>query len=322
MRGRRGISAASINAAALGVLPDLLSHWLPAGEYRGHLYVALNPLRIDRNLSSFQIDTQTGRWADHAIGRAGHDPVSLYAYLFHYDDYREAVRQLADDPLVQAAIATGTTTPAAKAANPAKASADKAGAARRIYRGASDTSGSPAETYLLSRGLLPTEAWETLRWSLLRYPGRGRHHALIAPIVAIDDTLAGIHRTYLQPDGTKLDVPAVRLVMGEVRGHAIRLGDARDKLIICEGLEDGLTLHQKLDGHPVWVSAGASLMAAMMIPATVHTLVIAADNDAAGELAAQQAANVHNTHGRDVRIMRPAAAFKDFNDQLRGTANV
>lgn len=63
-------------------------------------------------------------------------------------------------------------------------------------------------------------------------------------------------------------------------------------------------------------------MAAMRIPDTIRTLRIAADNDRAGEMAAQNAADAHNILGRDVRIMRPAAAFKDFNDQLRGITNV
>ena len=315
--------AARVNAATLAILPDLLGHWLPGGEYRGHLYVALNPLRNDRSLGSFQIDTQTGQWADHAVNKcSGRDPVSLYAYLFTQGNYREAIRQLGVDPFVQAAIATGATTPATNTAKPAKASGNKMALAQRIYRGASGVSGTPAEAYLLGRALLPTKAWESLRWSLLRYPGRGRHHALIAAVTAIDGALVGMHRTYLQPDGAKLDVEPVRLGMGQVRGHAIRLGDAHDRLIICEGLEDGLTLHQELNGHPVWVSTGASLMAAMRIPDTIRTLRIAADNDRAGEMAAQNAADAHNILGRDVRIMRPAAAFKDFNDQLRGITNV
>lgn len=223
MSGRRGISAARVNTAALAVLPDLLSQWLPGGEYRGHIYVVLNPLRIDRNLGSFQIDTRTGRWADHAIERGGRDPVSLYAYLFTQGDYRKAAKHLAVNPFVLAAIATGASAPAAKAAKPAKTSADKVALAQRIYWEAPEIAGTPVETYLLGRGLRPTEAWRCLRTSMLRYPRRGWHHALMAPITAIDDALVGIHRTYLSSDGAKLDVPAVRLVLGQVRGCAIRL---------------------------------------------------------------------------------------------------
>lgn len=310
--------AARVNAATLAILPDLLSHWLPCGKYRGHLYIALNPIRDDRHLGSFQIDTRTGRWTDHAVSRcSGRDPVSLYAYLFTQRDYRKAVRQLAGDPIVRAAIATGATSPAANTAKPARATAERLALAQRIYRGASDISGTPAETYLLSRGLVPTQAWETLRWSLLPYPGRGRYHTLIAPITAIDGTLVGIHRTYLQPSGIKLDEPNAKLSLGRVGGCAIRLGEPASALVICEGLEDGLTLYEMLDCKPVWVASGAAMLAQMRIPHCVTKLTIAADNDTAGELAAQHAADAHGRQGREVRTMRPSPAFKDFNDELR-----
>lgn len=318
MSGRRGISVACIRAAALAVLPDLLRHWLPGGEYRRHLYVALNPLRIDRKLGSFQIDTQTGRWADHAIGHAGRDPVSLYAYLFHHDDYRAALKRLADDPFVQAAITTSATAPAAKAANPAKASADKTEVARRIYRTASDISARPAETYLLSRGLLPTDAWEPLRASTLRHPSGGRHPVLIAPVTSPEGVLVGIHRTYLAPPGHKLDVPAAKLTLGRVRGCAIRFGQPGRDLIICEGIEDALSLYQQLDGLAVWAACGAAFLPLMQIPEAVLNLTVAADNDHAGELATHRAAEALQAPGRAVRIMRPEAGFKDFNDELRG----
>ena len=107
------------------------------------------------------------------------------------------------------------------------------------------------------------------------------------------------------------------MTLGQVRGGAVRLAEAADQLIICEGLEDGLTLYQDL-GVPVWVACGAGVMRHMVIPDTVRSVIIAADNDAAGALAAQRAADAHNIGGRDVRIMRPDPAFKDFNDQLQG----
>jgi len=90
-----------------------------------------------------------------------------------------------------------------------------------------------------------------------------------------------------------------------------------DELIICEGLEDGLTLFQGL-GLPVWVAGGASLMSSIAIPEQVRRVVIGADNDPAGKSAAQRAADAFNVFGRDVRIMLPSPNFKDFNDELRG----
>lgn len=91
----RSIDFAGINRAALGVLPSLLSRWLPGGRYEGHEYVARNPRRADRNLGSFRINTATGRWSDFATDDKGGDVVSLAAYLADIKQV-EAARRLAD----------------------------------------------------------------------------------------------------------------------------------------------------------------------------------------------------------------------------------
>jgi DNA primase len=299
------------------MLPDLIRQWLPSGERRGDLYFALNPRRTDSNLGSFQIDTVTGRWRDHAIGVGGSHAISLYAYLFTGGDYHNAVKALASDPAVRAAIATGVAPPPAKVANLLNSRTDQIATARRLYAEAVGLSGMPAATYLHNRGLRPTEAWDTLRASVQHYPGVGACPALIAPIEDLDGILVGLHRIYLTPTGAKLDVPRPKRGLGEMRGHAIRLGEATDELMICEGLEDGLTLFQVF-GIPVWVACGVGFMKAMAIPHSVRSLIIAADNDGPGKTGAQEAADVQNVGGRCVSIMRPSPGFADFNDELRG----
>lgn len=62
------------------------------------------------------------------------------------------------------------------------------------------------------------------------------------------------------------------------------------------------------------------MLAAMSLPPIVSSVIIAADNDAAGEQAAWRAAERFASEGRQVRIMRPDPTFKDWNDQLRGIA--
>lgn len=77
----RSPSFATINAACLARLPDLLVAWLPDGRQCGQEWVARNPTRADRRAGSFKVNTVTGKWADFATSEAGGDPVSLYAYL-------------------------------------------------------------------------------------------------------------------------------------------------------------------------------------------------------------------------------------------------
>ena len=67
----RRIGFDCINRAALGILPALLSRWLPNGRREGREYVARNPRRTDRTLGSFKINLRTGRWADFATGDRG-----------------------------------------------------------------------------------------------------------------------------------------------------------------------------------------------------------------------------------------------------------
>jgi DNA primase len=106
-----------------------------------------------------------------------------------------------------------------------------------------------------------------------------------------------------------------KLSLGRVAGGAIQLGPAAPSLVVTEGLEDGLTLAQAL-GRSVWVSAGTTMLPRMSLPDVTRAVVIGADADAAGEAAANKAAHVFAATGRQVRIMRPASGFKDFNAEL------
>jgi hypothetical protein len=84
-----------INAAALPVLPSLLSRWLPDGRCEGHEWVARNPCRVDRSPGSFRINMHNGKWADFATGDRGGDVISLAAYLAGTGQ-AEAARNLAN----------------------------------------------------------------------------------------------------------------------------------------------------------------------------------------------------------------------------------
>lgn len=85
----------SINAAALAVLPSLLSRWLPDGKRQGQEWVSRNPRRADRRPGSFRVNMTTGKWADFATDDRGGDPISLAAYLSN-SSQADAARALAD----------------------------------------------------------------------------------------------------------------------------------------------------------------------------------------------------------------------------------
>jgi DNA primase len=303
-----------LNAKLMPQLPALVKQWLPAGRSAGAEWTALNPRRYDRRPGSFRVNLRTGRWADFATGERGGDPVSLYAYLFTNGRQGAAARELDGGTFATRPV---TAAKAAEAANPDADEARRTARARSIYAAAGPIGGA-AEAYLLSRGLQAGRAWERLRAAVLRYPGAGEHPAIITPVTGASGALEGIQRIFLTVDGRKLPVRDPKLSLGRVRGGAIRLGEATAQLILCEGLEDGLSLAQVQAGASVWAAPGAGMLTVMCLPPGVSRVIIATDNDAAGERAAMRAAERFASEGRHVRIMRPDSVFKDWNDQLRG----
>lgn len=305
-----------LNAALLPQLPALVKQWLPTGRMTGAEWTALNPRRHDRRPGSFRVNLRSGRWADFATGEGGGDPVSLYAYLFTGGRQGAAVRALGGGRIANWSVGGANF---AKVAKPDADEVRRIARARAIYAAAGPIDGA-AEAYLISRGLRPVPAWTRLRTAVLRHPDAGEHPAIVAPVTGAGGALKGIQRTFLTPDGRKLPVRDPKLSLGRVGGGAIRLAEPAVELVLCEGLEDGLSLAQELASASVWAAPGAGMLAAMCLPPIVSSVVVAADNDAAGEQAAWRAAERFASEGRQVRIMRPDPAYKDWNDQLRGTA--
>lgn len=305
-----------LNATLLPQLPALVKHWLPEGRAAGAEWTALNPRRHDQRPGSFRVNLRSGRWADFATGECGGDPVSLYAYLFTGGRQGAAARALDGGRI---AVRPAGAAKVAKAANPDANEVRRIARARAIYAAAGPISG-PAEAYLINRGLRTLPAWTGLRTAVLRYPDAGEHPAILAPVMSASGALEGIQRTFLTMDGRKLPVRDPKLSLGRLRGGAIRLAEPPAELVLCEGLEDGLSLAQELPGTSVWAAPGAGMLVAMRLPPIVASVIIAGDNDAVGEQAARRAAERFANEGRRVRIMRPDPAYKDWNDQLRGIA--
>ena len=75
-----------MNRVLLSNSASVVSSWLE-GERIGKEYVAINPLRDDETLGSFNINLTTGVWKDFADDDfAGPDLVSLYMRLHGLDE--------------------------------------------------------------------------------------------------------------------------------------------------------------------------------------------------------------------------------------------
>lgn len=219
---------------------------------------------------------------------------------------------------------------------PAKPKSDMRAVAQRIVDATVSIDGTPAEAYLRSRGItMPLP--HTLRFARIAPPkidgngllaanGPAPLPALVAIVTDPAGQLVGVQRTYLTEGGRKAATtptesdpkPKVKYSLGHVIGGAIQLGPPAASMLVTEGLEDGLTLAQAL-GRSVWVAAGTSMMPQMTFADVTRAIVIGADGDAAGSVAAGKAAEAFAATGLAVRIMRPNPPHKDFNDELMGT---
>ncbi len=271
----------------------------------GHEWIGCCPFHQDRT-PSFTVSDAKGFY--HCFGCGAHGDAADFVAALDGCGLREAA------PRSGAGDLPAFTNRTTSAVLPDKA--ETVDAARRIWREAIPIKGTPAEAYLWGRGIhapLPP----TLRFARLRHPEGGVHPCLVAVAISPERTFAGIQRTYLTDAGLKASVEPVKMSLGRIGGCAIRLAPPAGELIVCEGVEDGLTLLQEL-GRGVWVAAGASMLASMRFPPIVQSVVIAADNDTAGERETQKAASAFSERGLRVRVMRPAAGFKDFNEELQG----
>jgi phage/plasmid primase-like uncharacterized protein len=140
---------------------------------------------------------------------------------------------------------------------------------------------------------------------------------MVAAFEDLGGTIAGIHRTYLKPDGTsKAEIEHNKKTLGPVRACAVHLTAADRVLVICEGIETGLSILQATGLH-VWAALGTSNLANVELPSFVREVFIAADNDDPGMMAAHEAADSYRTRGCQVRIVSPRTEKADWNDVLR-----
>ncbi len=154
------------------------------------------------------------------------------------------------------------------------------------WREAAPIQGTIAETYLRHWGIT-ADLPETLRfhpecWHM----SRTRLPALVA-LVEGPARLA-VHRTYLRQDGKgKADVDPAKAMLGAVAGGAVRLSSAGGTLVVCEGIETGLSLASGLLRQPatIWAALSTSGMKRLVLPDTPGRLTVATDGDDAGRAA-------------------------------------
>jgi ribosomal protein L37AE/L43A len=158
----------------------------------------------------------------------------------------------------------------------------------------------------------------------LTHPCGGAGPVLVALVTdAVTGAPISLHRTWIRPDGSKAPFDAPRRLLKDhsKTGGVIRLWpdeDVTTGLGIAEGIESALSLAH---GYvPVWSVIDAANMAEFPPLEGIGSLVIAADNDAAGKSAAERCMATWLRAGRTVRVVTAARDGCDLNDEVRGWA--
>lgn len=177
-----------------------------------------------------------------------------------------------------------------------------------------------AARYLARRGLESAPA-SSLRFHprATSLEDRERRPALLAAISDPAGTLQGVQITLLNSHAEKAALATPRRVVGALLGGAVRLGAARDDvLVLAEGVETALSASIALE-NPAWAALSAWNLAHFSHLPRLDRLLIAADNGAPGlDAAAALTVALQSSHPRLVTTIKPPPApHADWNDWLR-----
>jgi len=276
--------------------------------------------------------------------------------------FRDAVRELAYD-LGLTALDDRPKRPLAKPMkrlSPAEIETEKLQAelaAQATWKSCSPADDSLVAVYLKSRAItIPVPP-------TIRFHGHLKHSesglvfpAMVAAVQHVGRSIKGIHRIFLSADGTrKAGVDKPKKMKGTCWGGAVRLGPVAETIIVCEGIETGMSLAQSMPGSSVWCALSLGNISGcvtqwiphpnklrpdgtplpmpndvpnldrpgIMLPDEVKEVVIAADGDNQDPIGAanlyKAAARRFAAQGRKARIAWPPEG-KDFNDVLAETA--
>ena len=292
------------NIASAALAANLPACWYPTAKRYGQS-LRIGNVQGDPG-ESLSICLSSGAWKDHATGEAGGDLISLYAA-------REGIGQgAAKQRLAELLGDYSHVTPVPKPDRDKQKNNDRA---IKIWKESIPITGTPAERYLQGRGLITPPS--SLRYHSATYhgPTKQNYAALIAAITSEPNIAPhAIHRTFID-GGRKAEIKPSRMMLGEINGGAVRLGQVTDILAVAEGIETALSF-QQMANVPTWAVLSASNYRSLILPVSVKEILIAADNDQKGLCAAYEAAEQWSRKGYRVKVIAPEKQCQDWNDVL------
>lgn len=284
---------------------------------------------------------RAGSWHDFAAHAHG-SVLDLWMAALRLSDFRaaceEAARYLAD-PAILKALERAPDRARDEAQADAARAAGRAKLVRRLFLEARPLAGSPAEAYLIGRGLAVSR--------LPRPPGALRFHpalrcprwretgemrpGMIAIVAGPDGGQVAVHQTFLARGGDgrwrkapELTKDEVKRSLGPVRGGFIPLArgasgrrwpdmPAGETVHVTEGIEDGLAVALAAPAARVIAGISLSNMANLPTPPSGGGFALCAQNDAKpAAIEGFERVRALLSARCPVIVLRPPAAFKDW----------
>lgn len=296
-------------------------HYLANGRRQGN-YWQVGDVRNSPGRSMFvrlkdSPKGPAGKWTDAATGEHGDmlDIIRESCGLLDFADVVAEARRFLSLPHSEPEPA-----PREPASTPARMGS--AEAARRLLAMSQPIAGTLVETYLRKRGITALHGTGSLRFHPRCYYRPDEHSpteiwpAMIAAVTDLDGMITGAHRTWLAPDGAgKAPINIQRKAMGDLLGHAVRIGIPGTVMAAGEGIETMLSLRQVLPDLAVAPALSAAHLAAILFPPSLRRLYIVRDNDPAGDGARDSLIDRAGAAGIEAIVLSPAMG--DLNEDLR-----
>ncbi len=278
------------------------------GRGTGHDWMARCPAHQDSRPSLSIADADDGRVLLHCHAGCSQDRVIAALADRHLwaDQHTKSVRPTSRK--IRAAIAT---------IDPYEVKRTEAASA--IWNQTVPSVGTPVQTYLRSRDLVGVTPPSIRFHPGLKHREGGIWPTIVAAVTrGAENAHSGIHRTYLMRDGNgKAPIEGAKMMLGPCAGGAVRLTESEGPLVVCGGIETGLSLLSGLLSNPakVWAALSTSGMKALQLPVETGQLTVAADGDNPGREAANVLAERAHALGWQVSLL-PAPEGHDWNDVL------
>lgn len=347
---------ARLNETAGTLAPELL----PNGRRSGNKWMFSGIDDHGKSESAYVIlsGPKIGKWFDHGNAAPGEDKGDMLDLLMHKRglDKKGALDEAKRILGIEDSWAPGSSLSAEEKAARAKAAqeraeqrelaeieerAKKAKNAQRLFLRGERIGGTPAEQYMLGRGLgpVPGQAWPgSLRYFAETHHGplQAKLPAMLACIVTAEGQHIGTHRIFLQrhprtgwgklrgaPDAT------AKMVLGNMWGGFVPIHKGRsgasmrqmaegERIYISEGIEDAQAVAMCKPEARVIAAISLANIGAIALPAAARELVIVADRDENAKAQEQLERSIaqQQARGLNVSLVMPPIGVKDVNEWL------